>query len=261
VLREVSLVLAEDTRHTRKLLSHFGVSTRLLSYHQHNKLIRLERILQELQGGDVALVSDSGMPSVSDPGFELIRAAVDAGIEVDVLPGPSAAVTAVVAAALPGPGFLFMGFLPRSAGERRKRLEEVERNREVLVLYEAPHRLLATLGDLRTVLGDREMVAARELTKVHQELERGRVSALEERFTERPPRGELTLVVAGATSVVEKRAGEAEALLRHLHGAGEDRRSALATVVRETGVARNDAYRLWLRVSGEAAETDNTGSG
>lgn len=261
VLRQVSLVLAEDTRHTRKLLTHYAISTRLLSYHQHNKLIRLDRVLTELEEGDVALVSDSGMPSVSDPGFELIRAAIEAGIEVDVLPGPSAVITAVVAAALPSPGFLFLGFLPRGARERRKRLAEVEPAREALVFYEAPHRLLSALSDVRAVLGDREIVVARELTKVHQEIARGTVSAMEERFGERPPRGEMTVVVAGASTVEEDRTDEAEALLRQRYSAGEDRRSAVAAVMRDTGLARNDAYRLWLRVSGDAAFPDDAGNG
>lgn len=249
-LREVSLILAEDTRHTRKLLTHYEIDTPLLSYHQHNKVTRLDRALQELQTADVALVSDSGMPSISDPGFELIEAAVAHGLWIDVLPGPSAAITAVTAAAIPSPGFLFAGFLPRRSGERRSRLRTLSGLQYSLVFYEAPHRLLPALRDVRTELGERPMVAARELTKIHQEIVRGTVSEVEAHFTEKEPRGELTLVIAGAREESRPRDTDVLERLRAYHDAGEDRRTAVAAIVAETGISRNEAYRLWLKVTG-----------
>jgi 16S rRNA (cytidine1402-2'-O)-methyltransferase len=249
-LREVPLILAEDTRHTRKLLTHYGIDTPLLSYHQHNKVTRLDRALQELRMGDVALVSDSGMPSIADPGFELIAAAIAEGQPVDVLPGPSAVITAVTAAAIPAPGFLFAGFLPRRAAVRRSRLRSLAALEYALVFYEAPHRLLAALQDMRAELGDRAMVAARELTKFHQELVRGTVGEVERHFVEHEPRGELTLVVSGALEQTRDATTDALKALRARHAAGEDRRTAVAAVVAETGISRNEAYQLWLQVSG-----------
>lgn len=249
-LREVSLILAEDTRHTRKLLTHYEIDTPLLSYHQHNKVTRLDRALQELQTADVALVSDSGMPSISDPGFELIEAAVAHGLSIDVLPGPSAAITAVTAAAIPSPGFLFAGFLPRRSGERRSRLRTLSGLQYSLVFYEAPHRLLPALRDVRTELGERPMVAARELTKIHQEIVRGTVSEVEAHFTEKEPRGELTLVIAGAREESRPRDTDVLERLRAYHDAGEDRRTAVAAIVAETGISRNEAYRLWVKGTG-----------
>lgn len=250
-LREVSLILAEDTRHTRKLLTHFQIDTRLLSYHQHNKVTRLDRVLSDLAESDVALVSDSGTPSISDPGFELIAAAIAADVPVDVLPGANAAITAVVAAAIPAPGFLFVGFLPRRTSERRARLRRLASLEYTLVLYEAPHRLLATLHDLNTELGDRQIVAGRELTKRYQELVRGTVSQLIAHFSESEPRGEFTLVVAGTAEEDADRRDEARAALRARYQAGESRGTAVAEVAAEFGVSRNDAYRLWLEVRSE----------
>lgn len=248
ILGAVSLILAEDTRHTRKLLSHYGMATPLLSYHQHNKRVRLDGALKALSAGDVALVSSAGTPAVSDPGFELIVSAVQAGIEVEVLPGPSAVVTAVVVAALPAPGFLFAGFLPRRSQDRRRRLAEVAAIPYSVVLYEAPHRLLACLQDIREVLGDRQAVAARELTKLHQEVVRGTVAELIVRYTAETPRGEFTLVVAGASPTAEDRSGEAMEELRCRHLQGEEARTATPAVASKYGISRNQAYRLWLEV-------------
>jgi 16S rRNA (cytidine1402-2'-O)-methyltransferase len=246
VLREVSLILAEDTRHSGKLLRHYGIKSPLLSYHQHNKRARLDASLRALAEGDVALVSSAGTPSVSDPGFELINAAYDAGFEVDVLPGPNAAVTAVVAAALPAPGFLFMGFLPRRAPERRQRLAEAVDLPYALVLYEAPHRLRALLEDVREVMGNRRMAVARELTKVHQEVVRGSVEEMIERHGGAEPRGEFTLVVAPAEAGTVDRREDARQELGRRRARGEEARTAVAEVAAKYGLKRNDAYRLWL---------------
>lgn len=253
VFREVSLILAEDTRQARKLLSHYSISTPLLSYHQHNKRERLERVLRALEAGDVALMSNAGMPAISDPGFELIQAALHAGVEVDVLPGASAVVTAVVAAALPARGFLFAGFLPRRSGHRRRALREIFSVPYSLVLFEAPHRLVDTLLDAREVLGDRQIVAARELTKVHQQIVRGTITELIQRYEHESPRGEFTLVVAGAEpSQGEEHTWKAQEDLKHRRREGQDARTAVAEVGRKYGLGRNEAYRLWLESAQDA---------
>jgi 16S rRNA (cytidine1402-2'-O)-methyltransferase len=247
-LASAPLVLAEDTRHTRKLLTHYGISARLRSYHQHNKTSRLSGALEALAVGDVALVSSAGMPSVSDPGYELVRAAVDAGYDVDVLPGPSAVVTAIVGAALPAPGFLFAGFLPRTRGSRRARLAELATIDASIVLYESPHRVRATLADALDVLGDRPAVAARELTKVHQEYVRGSLATLQTHFTAVAPLGEFTLVIGPGSTPEPVDVGEdrAREVLTRLRAEGADRRTALAVLSSELGVGRNRAYALWL---------------
>ncbi len=250
VLREADVIFAEDTRHTRKLLSHFQIPARVRSYHQHNKRDRIGDILAALREHDVALVSDAGMPGIADPGFELIVAAVGAGVEIDVLPGPMAAVTAVVAAALPAPGFLYLGFLPRRSSERRERLEDLRSLPFSLVLYEAPHRLRATLSDLRTVLGDRQAFVGRELTKLHQEMVRGSLSEIATHFGSGPVRGECTVVVAGA-SEQPPALDEARQELLVRRRAGQDRRSAIALVVSKYGVSRNAVYRAWINAERE----------
>lgn len=255
VLREVSLVLAEDTRHTRKLLSHYAINVPLRSYHQHNKLVTLDSIVEALQQGDVALVSDAGTPALADPGFELIRAAREAGINVDVLPGASAITTAVVAAALPAPGFLFVGFLPRRAAERRALLEALGTFPYTVVAYESPHRLLPALRDIERVLGARTIAVARELTKVHQEVVEGSAGDVIARFEREAPRGEMSLLIAPAPAVEEDRTAEAAADLRRRAQAGDDRRAAINAAVQAYGISRNEAYRLWL----QAGAADNDG--
>lgn len=249
-LGEVTLILAEDTRQTAKLLARYDIATPMLSYHQHNKIARIERALVALAGGDIALVSSAGMPTISDPGFELVAAAVAAGIEIDVLPGANAAITAVAGAALPANGFLVLGFLPRRPSERRARLREVEGLTASLVLYESPRRLRPLLADLLSVLGDRAAVVARELTKVHQEYIRGPLSSLESTFTTREPRGEVTVVVApvGHRASPPVDAARDEMARRRL--AGEARREAIDAVMARFAVSRNAAYALWLAAGG-----------
>lgn len=253
VLREARLILAEDTRHTRKLLAHYDISGRMLSYHQHNKVIRLDRIIAALREGDVALVSSAGTPAVSDPGFELIQMAVDRGIEIDVLPGPNAVITAVVAAALPAPGFVFGGFLPRRASERRRRLEELAVLPYSLVFYEAPHRLVDLLTDALAVLGNRSLVAAREMTKVHQEIIRSTIVGLAERYELQEPRGEFTLVLAGAAPSEEDQTAEILGNLRQQKDEGTTGRDAVEDVMARYGLKRNEAYRLWVEASGDVS--------
>ena len=198
VLREVRLIAAEDTRQTAKLLNHYAIQTALTSYHEHNKLVKLDQILAALAEGDVALVSDAGTPALNDPGYELVRAALQAGYEVSPIPGPSAPVSALVASGLPTDSFLYLGYLPRKSAERRRELAKVKDLPYTLIFLEAPHRLLASLEDLCHVLGDRACALARELTKVHEEIFRDSLSEAREYFQANPPRGEFTLVVAGS---------------------------------------------------------------
>lgn len=201
LLGEVAMIAAEDTRVTRHLLNHFGIATPLATYtdaYQRQKAGRQDRVLQALDAGqDVALVSDAGTPGLSDPGYELVRAVLAAGHAVQAIPGPSAVATALVASGLPADRFLFVGFLPRKAGERRSLLAELADEPGAWVAFEAPHRLLDALADLLAVLGDRQMAVARELTKRFEEVWRGPVSQALAHYTANPPRGEITLVVAG----------------------------------------------------------------
>ena len=250
-LRGASLILAEDTRRTRRLLSHYGIDTPMLSYHEHNRRSREERALGALQLGDVALVSDAGMPGISDPGSELIASAVLRGIDIDVLPGPSAAPTAAVFAAFESPGYLFVGFLPRRVRERDERLEEIAALRYSIVVYEAPHRVRRTLRDLRDHLGDRPAVVARELTKVHQEVVRGTLNQLLDRFEQGDPRGEFSIVVAPFAEEPEDRTEEGRSEMARMRRSGIDRRSAVEHIVSTYGMRRNNAYRLWVEAEGK----------
>lgn len=198
VLREAALIAAEDTRHTRGLLTHFDIHTPLTSYFEHNKLSKLDEILDALNGGDVALVSDAGTPALSDPGYELVRAALNAGFKVVPVPGPSAVVAALVASGLPTDAFVYLGFLPRKDSERRKLLESVAAEPRTLVAYESPHRLLETLAEIEATLGNRHVAVARELTKMFEEIYRGPASEAQAHFTAKGVAGEITLVIAGA---------------------------------------------------------------
>jgi 16S rRNA (cytidine1402-2'-O)-methyltransferase len=198
LLKEVALVAAEDTRHTQKLFERHIIHTRLISYHEHNKLSRVEEIMAALAGGDVALVSDAGTPGLNDPGYELVCAALQAGYPVSPIPGPSAPVAALVASGLPADAFLFLGYLPRRSSERRRFLERVRKLTYTLIFLETPHRMGEALTDLLSILGDRPAAAARELTKLHEEILRMPLSALQAHFKQVEPRGEFTLVVQGA---------------------------------------------------------------
>jgi 16S rRNA (cytidine1402-2'-O)-methyltransferase len=198
LLEQVRLIAAEDTRQTRKLLQHLKIQTPVTSYFEHNKLVKQTEILHALELGDVALVSDAGTPALNDPGYELVRAALAAGHAVSPIPGPNAAIAALVASGLPTDAFLYLGYLPRKSGERRKALAEVARLPYTLIYLETPHRLLAALEDLRDGLGDRAIAIGRELTKLHEEIVRGSLSEAIEHFSEHTPRGEFTLVIAAS---------------------------------------------------------------
>ncbi|MBN1965074.1 MAG: 16S rRNA (cytidine(1402)-2'-O)-methyltransferase, partial [Anaerolineae bacterium] len=195
ILREASLIAAEDTRTTRKLLSRYEITTPLTSYHEHNKLTKLDAIFAALESGDVALVSDAGTPGVSDPGYELIGEALARGVPVVVLPGPSAVIAALVASGLPTDRFLFVGFLPRKPSALRRALSDLAAERATLIAYESPNRLTDTLQAVLEVLGDRPVAVARELTKLFEEVWRGPVSAALAHYRDAPPKGEITLVI------------------------------------------------------------------
>ena len=198
ILKEVDLIAAEDTRHTGLLLKHFGIQTPLTSYFQGNELKKKEFILSKLSRGDrVALVSDAGTPGISDPGFRLIRTAIDNQISVIPIPGPSAVIAALSVSGLPTDAFLFRGFLPHKSKKKRDLLNELKEARETLVFYESPHRILETLKDILEILGDREMVLTRELTKIYEEILRGKVGEIQTQIGERQLKGEITLVVSG----------------------------------------------------------------
>jgi 16S rRNA (cytidine1402-2'-O)-methyltransferase len=196
-LRAAALIAAEDTRRTRTLLKHYGIENRVVSYHDHNESDRIDRLLAELETGDVALVSDAGSPGINDPGYPLVRAAIDRGYRVSPVPGPSAPIAALTASGLPPDTFLYLGYLPRKRAERRTLIETNADQPHTLLLLETPHRLAGALADLEDLLGDRQIAVARELTKVYEEFVRGTISEVRRHFEATPPKGEITLVVAG----------------------------------------------------------------
>ena len=212
VLREVSLVAAEDTRHTRRLLTHFGIPAQVVSLHEHNERARAASLVERVQAGeDVALVTDAGSPGIADPGYPVVRAAVAAGVRVESIPGPSAVITALQVSGLPTDAFLFAGFLPPKGAARRRRLEELSVLRETVVVFESPHRIEACLTDLETVWGERPIALARELTKLHEQVLRGSAREVRAALRAEWKRGEMVLVLGGRTRAEKGREREAEA--------------------------------------------------
>ncbi|HEV7460247.1 MAG TPA: 16S rRNA (cytidine(1402)-2'-O)-methyltransferase [Solirubrobacteraceae bacterium] len=239
-LRDADVVACEDTRRTRVLLDRYGVQARLVSYHEHNERARSAELVARMRAGEtVALVSDAGMPLVSDPGFVLVQACVGAGLAVEVLPGPSAAIAALVASALPAERWRFTGFLPRKKGALRTLLAEAT---ETLVAFESPRRVAASLAVLAELDPDRPVAVCRELTKVHEEVVRGSAAELAQRYADTAPRGEIVLVVGGAegSDVEEDRA---QAAVRRLVDAGAKPREAARVVAELTGASANALYR------------------
>jgi len=255
ILKEVRLIAAEDTRTSRVLLQHFNIATPLTSYHEHNKLHKVEAIFEALALGDVALISDAGMPAISDPGYELVRLALARGVRVVPVPGASAVVTALVASGLPTDGFVYLGFLPRKDGDRRKFLESLKREPRTLIAYESPHRLIDALRDVRAILGERAVCVAREMTKHYEEFFRGTVSQALERFQSENPKGEITLVVGGALAQEvrwdEERVREA---LRQRLQDGESLSSAAKQVASEALWRKGEVYDLGLRLAEEGGD-------
>lgn len=255
ILKKVAVIACEDTRHTRKLLQHYGIATKTVSYHEHNEQQRARELVDVLKrGDDVAVVSDAGTPSISDPGFRLVRAAIENEISVVPVPGPSALISALVVAGLPTDEFFFGGFLPARSNARRTRLGELRAVPGTLVFYEAPHRLSETLKDAHELLGEREAVVARELTKLHEEIRRGRLSELAQHYSDEEPRGEIVLLID--RNVLENAAApdvqSIAALVDQFERDGLDHRAALKKAARELGLSRAEAYR---RLTAERGKT------
>ncbi|HZH92334.1 MAG TPA: 16S rRNA (cytidine(1402)-2'-O)-methyltransferase [Pyrinomonadaceae bacterium] len=260
VLREVDVIACEDTRHTRTLLNHFSITTKTLSYHEHNERERAPELAERLAAGaSVALVSDAGTPGINDPGFRLVRACIERGINVIPVPGATAFVSALIASGLPTDEFYFAGFLPPRQHARRLRLAALRALPATLVFYEAPHRIAGALADAREILGEREAAVARELTKLHEEIARGRLSELIARFSgEHAARGEMVLVIdrhaiaADDTAAGEGQTADIAALVAALELEGLDPRAALKRAARELGLNRDEAYRRLVAARAQA---------
>lgn len=251
ILGEVDLVAAEDTRHSRKLFAHFGIRKPLVSYHDHNEQQRQEMLVERLQGGsDIALISDAGTPCIADPGYRLIASCYDADIPVVPIPGPSASITALSAAGVSTDRFAFEGYLPQKMKARRDLFKQLNGEQRTLVFYEAPHRLSATLADMVEVFGpDRQMVVARELTKLHEEFFRGTASSALARFEREPARGELVLIVPPSTLGPQMNVRDA---LRKLLNEGDlSRREAVKLIAKEYGLPSSEVYRESLSLTEE----------
>jgi 16S rRNA (cytidine1402-2'-O)-methyltransferase len=252
VLKEVDLIACEDTRQTLKLLSHYGIHTRTVSYHEHNEITKAAELVVDLEGGaKIALVTDAGMPGISDPGFRLIALAIRHHVPVVPIPGASAFLAALVASGLPTDSFRFSGFLPAKSGQRRKLLESVKDSPRTQVFYEAPHRLLETLADVVEVLGnDRHVVVAREVTKLHEEFLRGRAGEILEQLKARGDvKGEITLLIAKAEEGAAPSPSETVTLAQRVREImaeeKSDEKTALKKVAKERGIGKSEAYREW----------------
>lgn len=246
VLGEADVVACEDTRRTRKLLTHHGIEVRsLVVYNEANERRKASDLVAKIRkGATVVLVSDAGMPGLSDPGFRLVRECVAAGIDVEIVPGPSSVIAAVAVSGLPPGRFVFEGFLPRKQSERRRRIEELKRETRTLVLFESPHRLAASLADLAAILGDRTAAIARELTKMHEEVMRAPLNELAAKVAQSPPKGEMVLVIGGAVhgQVDAVPAPELARRARVLMDSGVPRSEALTDVARDAGVRKREVF-------------------
>jgi 16S rRNA (cytidine1402-2'-O)-methyltransferase len=252
VLKEVSLIATEDTRTTGKLLKHFDIHSPVTSYYEHSGSARLEQILEALRLGDVALVSEAGTPLLSDPGYRLVQTAIEHNIQVMPVPGPSALTAALSASGLPTDRFTFLGFLPRKHSDRQRLLVDIAEQSATLVFYETPHRLLAALDDMINVLGSTRPVAVcRELTKFHEEIWRGTLHQAREEWRSRTPRGEFTLVVAGAEAEDPWTVGEVEAALLAATQAGFSARDAVQQVTADSGWSKRKVFKLMQAIKTE----------
>lgn len=256
ILKEVDLIAAEDTRHTRKLLEYFEITTPMTSYHEHNEIEKSQDLLEKILSGiSLALVSDAGMPGVSDPGYRLVLDAWDKGIEVIPVPGATAMISALVVSGMPTDRFTFEGFLPRKTNQRQERLQELLLEPRTMIFYEAPHRLLATLEDIEKVMGSERLVmVARELTKKHEDKARGAVGELLKHFIQNPPRGEIVLVVEGrkmAQFAEDTQGWEEMTVLQHLQtliNAGMTKKQAIKTVSQERNLPKSQVYQEAIQI-------------
>lgn len=254
VLRECALIAAEDTRTSRVLLQHYQITTPLTSYHEHNKLTKLDRLFAALETGDVALISDAGTPGISDPGYELIGAALERGVPIVPLPGASAVITALVASGLPTDGFVYLGFLPRTDKARAELFAGRRAERHTLIAYESPHRLTDSLAAVIAAYGpERPVCVARELTKLHEDFVRGTAADVLAHFTAQPPRGEIVLLIGGAGDAPPARWDDERvtAALRDRLRGGVSLRDAAPLIAAESGWERGAVYELGLRVKNE----------
>src|SRR5216684_2319707 len=248
ILKEADQIACEDTRHTQKLLSHYEISKPLVSYHEHNEMTRAPELVVAMeQGAKIALVSDAGTPLVSDPGYRLVTLCARHQIPVIPIPGPSALLAALSASGLPNEEFLFVGFLPARVGERRRALEHLRIEDRTIILYEAPHRVAETVADAREILGDRPACLAREVTKLHEEFLRGKLSEIAASLEQRPARGEITLLIGAAdASEARPHVDSAQSLAARveelMHQAKLDRKEALKLAAKERGLTRRAAY-------------------
>jgi 16S rRNA (cytidine1402-2'-O)-methyltransferase len=267
ILREADLIACEDTRHTQKLLNHYEIRKKLVSYHEHNEIARSAELVEQMhRGAQVALVSDAGTPAISDPGMRLVSAAIAAGIQVIPIPGASALATAIAASGLPSESVWFLGFPPSRSGERKKRLRaiaEMHVSSEIpvptLIFYEAPHRVAEMLQDCVTILGERQAVVARELTKIHEEFLRGTLSELAEQFRGREARGEMTILIAPAAQAESREASKptetstvsiSERIAAIMREKNVSQKEALKVAAREIGIPRREAYKRLLKEKG-----------
>ncbi len=246
ILKEVQLIAAEDTRHSGVLLKHFGIETRLTSYFEHNKIHKLDQILSALAEGDVALISDAGTPAINDPGYELVRAALASNFDVVPVPGPSAPIAALTVSGLPTDSFLYLGYLPHKASERRKAVEQIADLNYTLIFLESPHRIVDSLEDLLSVLGNRRICIAREMTKLYEEYWRGVISDALEYFRSKDPRGEFTLVVEGKKKEESGKWEEAELVdaIRKELQTGRSAKEISADLAVQSGWNKKDVYAL-----------------
>ena len=248
ILREARLIAAEDTRHSGKLLKHFGIETKLTSYFEHNKLGKLDKILAALAQGDVALISDAGTPAINDPGYELVRVALSAGFDVRPVPGPSAPLAALAVSGLPTDSFLYLGYLPHKTNERKKCIREVSALRFTLIFLESPHRIADALQDLFSELGDRQICVAREMTKMFEEYWRGPLSGALTHFSAQPARGEFTLVVQGQLDAAQKWSAEnLRSAIQREQNAGESARDISAELAVPSGWSKKEIYALIIQ--------------
>ncbi len=250
-LQNVDLIAAEDTRHTSKLLQHFQIQTPQLSYHQHNEQSRIPELIEELnQGKTIALVTDAGMPGISDPGYELVKACVEANISVVPIPGVTASIAALSASGLPSNKFIFIGFLPTKIKLRQEQLETLSNSLETIVLYESPYRLLQTLEDLVKILGkNRKIVLARELTKLHEEFWRGTVGQAIIHYQNNQPKGEFTLVIAGAEPELPVLSEDTiKQELQELFAQGISRSQASRQLAQKINLSRSKIYQIALKI-------------
>ena len=250
ILGEVSIIAAEDTRTSGGLLKRYGISTPLTSYHEHNKAQKVGQLLAHLAKGDVALISDAGTPGINDPGFVMVNAALGAGHTVSPIPGPSAPIAALTASGLPADSFLYLGYLPRKKSQRQKLLGEVDAIPYTLIFLETPHRLRQALDDIAEKLGEREIAVARELTKLHEEIFRGKISEAQQHFAEKEPRGEITLVVSGRGEETQKwPEKELLAALTEAQKIGEKTPSKTASeIAKASGWKRSEVYDILKRI-------------